>query len=212
MRYNSNRIFETYFSELTSKSEGSAAKRSRDDSIGGDSIEIEPTPKKPRESDTESDADTEPEAHREAHANTESEAEAEIDVNGSLTSVILERDSERDSRMSVCLRCGTYIRGTHANVSYCFSDHMCNGTPDQNQFSDAICIIANAMHYSEFGYTTGTNAASTPNSSNVFTHASDVQDVSSLDLQVPPPPFNAFNIGRALNEIRVQYQNAENSV
>lgn len=54
--------------------------------------------------------------------------------------------SERmEERLSICLKCGFYVHGTHHNVSYCMSDHMCeNDVKDPKKFIDCMVLIGKA--------------------------------------------------------------------
>lgn len=56
----------------------------------------------------------------------------------------------------MCLACGTYIKGNHAEVSYCFAEeHMCNGADGdfigqrRKLFLECISVIANELYVSE---------------------------------------------------------------
>lgn len=64
------------------------------------------------------------------------------------SSILRPEDAEIDYRLTVCLKCGLYMKGSHANVSYCFSEHMCDSSLTQNQdeYLTAISIIACTMY------------------------------------------------------------------
>lgn len=191
------------FSELDPTSKDPSVKRKRNDS----SDDIGPNPEKKfhgpevetqTESETlvESNLNVEDEANSDVKDETDSETQgldvqpdsAQDDTSDSNT----ESESQEDiSRLTICLKCGTHMRGSHANVSYCFSEHMCNEQVqfDQQPYLDTICVIANAMH----------------------TGKTSDEGAQKAILQGSKNPFNSSNIGRALEELLLQYDNSESS-
>lgn len=118
-----------------------------------------------------------------------------------------EIEVESDGRLTICLKCGLHVSGTHANVSYCFSEHMCDSTAMQDQHLKAICVIANAMYTNTMRFgSVPKNTTSTPNSSINQPLPSD--EVSKLNvsaivstLSKPNQPFNFTDIRRALKDL-----------
>lgn len=118
-----------------------------------------------------------------------------------------EIEVESDARLTICLKCGSYVSGTHGNVSYCFSDHMCESTTMQDQYLKAICVVANAMYTNTMRFgSVPKNTTSTPNSS--INQPSPSDEVSKLNVSAivsalsnPNKPFNLTNIRRALKDL-----------
>lgn len=95
--------------------------------------------------------------------------------------------SATNGRMTVCLSCGMFVCGTHADVSYCFSEeHMCEGLNENNisqsrqHFLKGISVLSNAMY---------------------------VGNNQNGDFGLP---FNQSNIERALYQILSDHEQAQN--
>lgn len=189
------------FSEASVTSNGPAAKRVRNDSIDA----IEPNSKKRCETvadvkhDVETKSKEDEQTSKNLHeADDETKSVASFDeIDSSNPRNILATDF----RLEICLKCGAHAKGEHANVSYCFSEHMCDSKkpPDQNDYLVAICAIANAMNmYTNnvapcSGYTT-----STPNTSMNETAEPKASAIAST---ASNQPFNVSNVGRVLHDL-----------
>lgn len=60
-----------------------------------------------------------------------------------------DETAAQDSRITICLSCGIYHKGTHADVSYCFSeDHMCERRDEESRqlFLESISVLANSFY------------------------------------------------------------------
>lgn len=211
------------YSETTSTSNGSAkpskpipppppptaiatasAKRTRDDSIDV----IVPPSKKLRASVAEVEQNNETETDdqtskqpRKAHDDIDSDDDSSFEKTESST--LPSVHTEFDHRISVCLKCGSYMKGSHANVGYCFSEHMCDCslTPHQDEYLEAICIIANAMYANSASFhPNSVRPTSTPNSSMVSSQFNtSAPNESAMDSAISSnEPFNASIVGHAL--------------
>lgn len=109
---------------------------------------------------------------------------------------------ESVDRLTICLRCGLHVGGTHASVSYCFSEHMCVSMEKERQYLDAICLIANAMHANTLHFDHDLKqTTSTPNSSvNQPSPSSPISPIAST-FSKANQPFNHANVGRALKDL-----------
>lgn len=156
-----------------------ATKRTRNDSINV----IESTPKRPRES------------------SAEVERGVKIEPVGDDTEETLG-NNQADSRLTVCLQCGFHVMGSHANVSYCSSEHMCDfdATLHPEGYLAAICAIANAM-VTKGIIPSSQCKTSTPNTS--MNQSSSNPNVSAIAtaFQIPSNRlFDTSNVERALND------------
>lgn len=120
---------------------------------------------------------------------------------------IEETNVGSDARLTICLKCGFNGSGTHANVSYCLSEHMCESKPKKHRYLNVICIIANAMYANGMCFDSDSKeATSTPNSSMNQPSPSDdasEHNVSAIasSFSESNQPFNPSNIGRALKDL-----------
>lgn len=102
---------------------------------------------------------------------TRSMEQPETDVN-SISETIEER-------LSICLKCGFYVHGTHHNVSYCMSDHMCeNDVKDPDKFIDCMVLIGKAA-------SSGNECGST---SLVLPSLLPITSTPKTAPAIPPPP------------------------
>lgn len=82
-------------------------------------------------------------------------------------------------RLSICLKCFSYVFGTHSNVSYCFCEHMCNDSSAQEQnYGEIVEILQRAKSFLQCSV-----FASTPVSLKSNITAASLSPVNQPDLK-----------------------------
>lgn len=166
-----------------------AAKRIRNESTDG----IEPKCESPSEAEHPVEADANNHDLCKSYDETES-------VEATSFNVSEVSNDGADDRLTICLNCGVHVSGTHANVSYCFSEHMCDSMQKEHQYLNAICLIANAMHANTTHLDHGLKqTTSTPNST--VNQPSPFSPSIASTFSKANQPFNRSNIERALKAL-----------
>lgn len=81
------------------------------------------------------------------------------------------RNNNSDHRLTICLRCGTNVRGNH----HSFDTHACDGSnKNLGKYVECICILANAM-------------VSNDGMRNILT-STPASHFASSSMTTPPPP------------------------
>lgn len=88
-----------------------------------------------------------------------------------------EEDTGTANRLTICLTCGEYLCDTHANVSYNFQEHMCEGGKNLQHFATCIDILSKAMSLDINPSTSNTSALFSNQLSPIASNSEKIQPV-----------------------------------